>query len=259
MEWPEGSCGQTPLLLPNCSPSKTHSKAPSPSVGKKIKTSAEQPQSEPRSEPPTSIAAGTGAVVPDGRTCKCCNVHDATIDYVMLALDPETTITIKWSKPPQLIQKVWRNDGNCCYGCNKLHASKYRGRFPSSDAWVNEQGRDLELLTEVKGLREAMIQKMVEQKTYNVRIYQRELDSVRRVLNIKERRVDIEGPKTHHIALNDYKRDHGDYRTNGLGHRRGICEGWMESSCLAQTCGSLRVSTLTSQPWRKLQMMGRWS
>ena len=116
-----------------------------------------------------------------------------------------------------------------CFFCNKLHVSQFRGTYKSVDDLVVAMAHPLtgpQLSKEVLSFRALIVEAVIAQNKYNIRI---DVSMTDRIRALKHKKV----VKTHIIAPVDQVVDpdyyianfNGHWTTNGSGHRYGTIDG----------------------------------
>ena len=116
-----------------------------------------------------------------------------------------------------------------CFFCNKLHVSQFRGTYKSVDDLVLAMAHPLtgpQLSREVVSFRALIVEAVIAQNKYNIRI---DVSMADRIRALKHKKV----VKTHIIAPVDQVVDpdyyianfNGHWTTNGSGHRYGTIDG----------------------------------
>ena len=239
-DWDHGTIGSCPLLMGGVTSKRTVSDPPiGERASKKMRgrssasvhTShrSKRKSGDDHEDASNAKALKTDAKLqlpfqPDGRPCKICKVKDNTLDHLLMQE------FIKWAKPPKLdpTKLFLINEGFVCCLCDKLWRSQYKLKYPSTDMLkdaMTDTKTGEQLTAEVKNLRAVMIDEVVKQRRYNIKIDKSLTEQAQTLSRKRRTSLIIEDPVDEVWPEDYYKKEHGDYRTNGLGHRFGTLEG----------------------------------
>ena len=150
---------------------------------------------------------------PDGRSCHAC----ASLDT---SLDPLTGLNLRWHYSP--VAGV--NQGRLCWFCGRVWQGHWKLTYQTLKKFEAALGVESEMPEAHKTKRAFLVEQVLEQGTYDVKIVFQEKTTVE---SIDRRRKTLESTDLH-IELEYYKSTHeggkGDPMTNGLGHK--VC--WLE-------------------------------
>lgn len=177
------------------------------------------PHSRPSGSAGSAASSSGGAsakalwvVNPDGRVCIICQCRDSDADRVFTA-----ECSMKWAYPPDSVSK--RNRGHTCYYCLRVWQARFKGKYQSQEAFVRACGTDMQLWQVFNHWLNMAVELMKQHQDHAVTVKWGSQDEVRQLVTRQARETRIEDPEDQVFPLDDYIREHGDYRTNGLGHK----------------------------------------
>ena len=149
--------------------------------------------------------------VPDGRCCILCEDPDSREDYVI------SDETLAWGYPPCPVTK--KNTGRVCYYCDRTFNARFKAKHKTVEQLLLAFGQDITLASVFKHWRGMAIEAMVSAGNRNIKVQWGSEERIRELVirNIRETRV--EEPDDLIMDLDEYKAVHGDFKTNGLGHK----------------------------------------
>ena len=148
----------------------------------------------------------------DGRACIVCQCKDSDPDRVFVG-----EVTMKWAYPPCATTK--KNNGFVCYYCQRVWQARFKGKYTSLEAFVQACGQDMQLFQVFNHWLSMAVDLMRQNKSHDIKIKWGDESSVRKLVMKTAAETRLCEPEDEIIPLEDYIKEHGDYRYNGLGHR----------------------------------------
>lgn len=152
-----------------------------------------------------------GRAQPDGRECQLCRAKDSDADPI------HSDRPYAWAYPPDVTTK--KNRGFTCYYCYRVFTARFKAKHKSIEGFVAAQGADMSLVQLFRHWRKIAVDIMTKCGTSNVKVKWGDEAEARQLLKRQIAETRIQDPTDEVWDEADYRREFGNWQTNGHGHK----------------------------------------